>query len=140
MPEDRHTIFGMPDRALSFGTVAEAYERFRPGYPAELLDLVLAYAGRPIRTALEIDREQVFRLIRPVLPDPVDIMADVIVHLARRRGGHVPSSLNKTASGDLRRRESAIGRKYRYPGARAGWVVNPASIGRSREKHQIHLD
>ncbi|WP_350281404.1 class I SAM-dependent methyltransferase [Kribbella sp. HUAS MG21] len=41
-------------RALSFGTVAEAYERFRPGYPAEVLDLVVAYAGRPIRTALEI--------------------------------------------------------------------------------------
>ena len=40
-------------RALSFGTVAEAYERFRPGYPVELLDLVTAYAGGPIRTALE---------------------------------------------------------------------------------------
>ncbi|SBT41512.1 class I SAM-dependent methyltransferase [Micromonospora auratinigra] len=44
----------MPGRALSFGTVAEAYERFRPGYPDELADLVLAYAGRPVRTALEI--------------------------------------------------------------------------------------
>lgn len=44
----------MPDRALSFGARAEAYEEFRPGYPAELADLVLAYAGRPVRTALEI--------------------------------------------------------------------------------------
>jgi SAM-dependent methyltransferase len=44
----------MVARALSFGAVAEAYERFRPGYPVELLDLVLAYAGGPIRTALEI--------------------------------------------------------------------------------------
>ncbi|GAB3807741.1 class I SAM-dependent methyltransferase [Micromonospora zhanjiangensis] len=44
----------MSDRALSFGAVAEAYERFRPGYPAELVDRVLAYAGRPVRTALEI--------------------------------------------------------------------------------------
>ncbi|ADB34658.1 Methyltransferase type 11 [Kribbella flavida DSM 17836] len=44
----------MVTRALSFGTVAEAYERFRPGYPAELLELVTAYAGGPIRTALEI--------------------------------------------------------------------------------------
>ncbi len=44
----------MVARALSFGTVAEAYERFRPGYPVELLDLVTAYAGSPIRTALEI--------------------------------------------------------------------------------------
>jgi SAM-dependent methyltransferase len=44
----------MVERALSFGTVAETYERFRPGYPAELLELVTAYAGKPIRTALEI--------------------------------------------------------------------------------------
>ena len=44
----------MPVRALSFGAVAQAYERFRPGYPAELFDLVIAYAGRPVRTALEI--------------------------------------------------------------------------------------
>ena len=41
-------------RALSFGSVASAYERFRPGYPDELVDEVLAYAGRPVRTALEI--------------------------------------------------------------------------------------
>ena len=26
----------------------------RPGYPAELFDLVMAYAGQPVRTALEI--------------------------------------------------------------------------------------
>ena len=45
---------GVITRAQSFGAVAEAYERFRPGYPHELLDLVVAYAGRPIRTALEI--------------------------------------------------------------------------------------
>ena len=44
----------MAGRALSFGLVAEGYERFRPGYPAELFDLVKAYAGRPVRTALEI--------------------------------------------------------------------------------------
>jgi SAM-dependent methyltransferase len=41
-------------RALSFGSVAEAYERFRTGYPVELLDLVVAYADEPIGTALEI--------------------------------------------------------------------------------------
>ncbi|MFB8172277.1 class I SAM-dependent methyltransferase [Kitasatospora purpeofusca] len=44
----------MTARALGFGVVAEAYERFRPGYPEELVDLVTAYAGRPVRTALEI--------------------------------------------------------------------------------------
>jgi SAM-dependent methyltransferase len=41
-------------RALSFGSVAAAYERFRPGYPDELVDQVLAYARRPVSTALEI--------------------------------------------------------------------------------------
>ncbi|KJS55230.1 methyltransferase [Streptomyces rubellomurinus subsp. indigoferus] len=44
----------MSERALSFGAIAAAYERYRPGYPAALHDLVASYAGRPIRTALEI--------------------------------------------------------------------------------------
>lgn len=44
----------MSGRALSFGVKAGAYERFRPGYPVELFDLVMAYVGRPVRTALEI--------------------------------------------------------------------------------------
>ncbi|SCG59032.1 Methyltransferase domain-containing protein [Micromonospora echinaurantiaca] len=44
----------MSGRAMSFGRVAEAYERFRPGYPVELVDLVMTYAGRPVRAALEI--------------------------------------------------------------------------------------
>ncbi|MFI6322103.1 class I SAM-dependent methyltransferase [Nonomuraea sp. NPDC050556] len=34
--------------------MAEAYERFRPGYPADLFDVVTAYAGRPVLSALEI--------------------------------------------------------------------------------------
>ncbi|MFF0345559.1 class I SAM-dependent methyltransferase [Kribbella sp. NPDC004875] len=34
--------------------MAEAYERFRPGYPVELLELVTGYAGTPVATALEI--------------------------------------------------------------------------------------
>jgi SAM-dependent methyltransferase len=46
-------LLGM-SRALSFGVVAESYERFRPGYPAELVDRVMTYAGRPISRALEI--------------------------------------------------------------------------------------
>jgi SAM-dependent methyltransferase len=41
-------------RALSFGSAASAYERYRPGYPDALVDEVLAYADRPVRTALEI--------------------------------------------------------------------------------------
>jgi SAM-dependent methyltransferase len=44
----------MPDRALSFGAVAAAYERFRPAYPAGLFDMVMSYASQPIRSALEI--------------------------------------------------------------------------------------
>lgn len=44
----------MSGRALSFGARAEAYERFRPGYPVELFDLVMTYAGQPVWTALEI--------------------------------------------------------------------------------------
>src|SRR6476620_3712684 len=41
-------------RALSFGSVAAAYERYRPGYPDQLVDTVLSYAELPIRNALEI--------------------------------------------------------------------------------------
>jgi len=44
----------MSVRALSFGAIAEAYERFRPEYPKALFDLVATYAGAPVRTALEI--------------------------------------------------------------------------------------
>lgn len=44
----------MAARALSFGAVAEDYERFRPGYPDELVEVVAAYAGTPIGSALEI--------------------------------------------------------------------------------------
>ncbi|WP_327249073.1 class I SAM-dependent methyltransferase [Streptomyces sp. NBC_01320] len=34
--------------------MAEAYEQFRPGYPVEIFDMVMAYAGHPVLTALEI--------------------------------------------------------------------------------------
>lgn len=44
----------MIQRALTFGSVASAYERFRPGYPEEVVDDVLGYAVGPVRTALEI--------------------------------------------------------------------------------------
>lgn len=44
----------MTERRLSFGAVAEAYERFRPGYPDAAVDVVLDYAARPVRSALEI--------------------------------------------------------------------------------------
>lgn len=41
-------------RALSFGSVADHYERYRLGYPEELVDSVLQYAGGPLHFALEI--------------------------------------------------------------------------------------
>ncbi|GAA4716909.1 class I SAM-dependent methyltransferase [Nocardioides conyzicola] len=44
----------MSRRALSFGAAAREYDRFRPGYPDELADLVLAHARGPVRRALEI--------------------------------------------------------------------------------------
>lgn len=47
-------MLGMSTRALSFGSAAQAYERFRPGYPDALAEVVLAYAGGPLSTALEI--------------------------------------------------------------------------------------
>lgn len=42
------------DRALSFGTSAAEYERYRPGYPEEVADRILAYAAPPVSAALEI--------------------------------------------------------------------------------------
>jgi SAM-dependent methyltransferase len=41
-------------RGLLFGTAAEAYERFRPGYPDEVVDRTLDYAARPVESAIEI--------------------------------------------------------------------------------------
>lgn len=41
-------------RALSFGSVAESYERYRLGYADELIDAVIGYAGHPVRTGLEV--------------------------------------------------------------------------------------
>ena len=41
-------------RGLSFGSVAERYERYRLDYPDELVDAILQYAGRPVRSALEV--------------------------------------------------------------------------------------
>lgn len=41
-------------RARSFGAIADSYERFRLGYPDELVNTLLQYAARPIGTALEV--------------------------------------------------------------------------------------
>lgn len=44
----------MSDRALVFGTAADAYERHRLGYPDAVVDLALAYASGPVDRALEV--------------------------------------------------------------------------------------
>jgi len=41
-------------RGLSFGSVADQYERYRLDYADEVFDAVLQYAGRPLRSALEV--------------------------------------------------------------------------------------
>lgn len=41
-------------RALSFGSVAEQYERYRPSYHEELVDVVFRHAARPVHSALEV--------------------------------------------------------------------------------------
>lgn len=41
-------------RGLLFGTAAESYERFRLGYPDEVVERTLAYAGRPVPSAVEV--------------------------------------------------------------------------------------
>ena len=43
-----------PARGLTFGSAAKAYERYRLGYPAELVDRILGHATRPVQSALEI--------------------------------------------------------------------------------------
>jgi SAM-dependent methyltransferase len=83
----------MTERALSFGSVAAAYEQFRRGYPEELVDAVLAYAGRPVRTALEIGAgtgkaTRVFAA-RGIAVTATDPDAAMLAELRR----HVPSTV-----------------------------------------------
>jgi SAM-dependent methyltransferase len=41
-------------RGLTFGLAAESYERYRPGYPDEVVDRTLAFAGGSVSTAVEV--------------------------------------------------------------------------------------
>lgn len=83
----------MGPRALTFGSVAADYERYRPGYPGRLVDDVLSYAARPVRRALEIGAgtgkaTRVFarRDIAVTATDPDAAML-------RELGKHVPSTV-----------------------------------------------
>lgn len=111
-------MLDVSDRALSFGTMAEAYERFRPGYPVRLFDVVTAYAGRPHLTALEIGagtgkatRLFAQRGVRVTATEPDGAM------LAELRK-HVPPSVTtvRAAFEDIR------------PGARYGLVYAAAAL------------
>lgn len=42
------------ERALSFGSVAEDYERYRPGYPDDLVELIIGRATGVVGRAIEI--------------------------------------------------------------------------------------
>jgi SAM-dependent methyltransferase len=53
-PAPRGVIEHAGLRALSFGAVADVYDRIRPGYPAELFDDLVGYAGPATRRVLEI--------------------------------------------------------------------------------------
>lgn len=44
----------MVERALSFGSVAEDYERYRPGYSDDLVHLIIGRATGAVRRAIEI--------------------------------------------------------------------------------------
>lgn len=98
----------MSDRALSFGAMAQAYERYRPGYPAELFDVVMGYAGRPVATALEIGAGtgKATRLLarRSVSVTATDPDAAMLAELGR----HVPPGVRtvRAAFEDLRPDES----------------------------------
>ena len=93
----------MTERALTFGSVAADYERFRPGYPDEVVDEVLAYAGRPVQTALEIGAgtgkaTRVFARhgVRVTATDPD---AAMLAELTKHVPGSAPRPQGLTAAG-----------------------------------------
>ncbi|MFB6816052.1 class I SAM-dependent methyltransferase [Streptomyces sp. NPDC056347] len=106
---------------MSFGTVAQSYERFRPGYPAELFELVMTYAGRPVRTALEIGAGtgKATRLFagRGVAVTATDPDAAMLTELRR----HLPADVRtlRAAFEDLR-----VGKAYElvYAAASLHWT------------------
>ncbi|MFJ9339146.1 class I SAM-dependent methyltransferase [Streptomyces sp. NPDC101733] len=110
----------MTERALSFGAMADAYERFRPGYPPELFDRVTAYAGHPLRTALEIGAGtgKASRLFagRGLTLTVTEPDAAMLAELRR----HVPA--------DVRTRRAAFEELRPAPGEAYGLVYAAASL------------
>lgn len=80
-------------RSQSFGSIAAAYERYRPGYPPALVDAVLSYAAPPVASALEMGagtgkatRAFAERGVEVVATEPD---AEMLAELRR----HVPSNV-----------------------------------------------
>ncbi|BEP15889.1 class I SAM-dependent methyltransferase [Acidothermaceae bacterium B102] len=97
----------MTPRALLFGSVASAYERYRLGYPEVLVDQVLAYAGHPVRTALEIGAgtgkaTRAFAA-RGIVVTATDPDAEMLAELRR----HVPDTVHAVRSSLESLRQSA---------------------------------
>ncbi len=61
-------------RSLSFGSVANQYEQYRPNYPDRLVDAVVQYAERPIRSALEVGAGT-GKATRPIASRGVEVTA-----------------------------------------------------------------
>jgi SAM-dependent methyltransferase len=91
-------------RALSFGAIAASYERFRLGYPVEVVDRITSYTDRNFATALEIGAgtgkaTRVFAqrgiVVTATEPDP-----EMVEELRK----HVPASVSvvRAAFEDLR--------------------------------------
>ncbi len=84
-----------PDNRLSFGSVAEQYDRARPGYPNQLIDAIWDYAQlRPGDHALEIGAGTgqatlpfAARGLKVVAVEPSPAMAE-IVNLKLSAAGH----------------------------------------------------
>ena len=91
----------MSERALVFGSAADAYERYRFGYPADLADAILGYARPPIEAAVDIGAGtgKATRLfadrpidITAVEPDPAMIEAGVRAGVWHQAGATGPEN------------------------------------------------
>ena len=106
----------MTERALSFGAGAADYERYRPGYPDRLVDTIRAYAGRPLRTALEIGAGT-GKATRVFAAAGIDVLATDPDERHARGAAPARTRRRTDAAGAVR---GAGGRRDVRPGVRGG--------------------